>query len=238
MITSHQDIKRVVFDFDNTLYQTEKLKAKFYAMAEIHGYTREEAKDIYNEARVASERIIINLSSYLLVLREQIQADGLTFLNEEVSEIIKNIGHGDGLIPYARELLKHTEDQGLDMYLLSLGVKEWQEEKVAQANISQYFKEGHIVFTDMIKGGKVQVLQELFGADFTGSGTVIFNDKPDETRKMLEAFPNIIAFLRYEPLDDRFSPINFDVLEKDFSGRTVWSEDLRELQRLLQIITT
>lgn len=237
MISPHQHIERVVFDFDNTLYQTEKLKAKFYAMAEIHGYTRQEAKDIYNEARVASERIIINLSSYLVILREQIQADGLTFLNEEVSEIIKKVGHGDGLIPYARELLKHTHEQGLDMYLLSLGVKEWQEEKVEQAKISQFFPEGHIVFTDTIKGGKVSVLKELFGQEFTGSGTVIFNDKPDETRTMLEAFPEIIAFLRYEILDDRFSPINFDVLEKDFPGRVVWSEDLKELQRLLHIIS-
>jgi phosphoglycolate phosphatase-like HAD superfamily hydrolase len=237
MITPHQHIERVVFDFDNTLYQTEKLKAKFYAMAEIHGYTREEAKDIYNEARVASEKIVINLSSYLVILRQQIQADGLTFLSEEVSEIIKKVATGDGLIPYARELLKHTQELGLDRYLLSLGVKEWQEEKVQQANISQYFPEGQIVFTDTIKGGKVQVLKELFGEDFTGQGTIIFNDKPDETRHMLEAFPDIVAFLRYEVLDDRFSPINFDVLEKDFPGRVVWSEDLKELQRLLHIIT-
>lgn len=237
MIHPNSNLHTVVFDFDNTLFETEKLKEKFYAMAEIHGYTREDAKHIYNEARVASERIIINLSSYLVILREQIHADGLTFLSEEVSSIIEKVGKGDGLLPYARELLKFAQVQGLDMYLLSLGVKEWQEEKVRQANIDKFFEDGKIIYTDQIKGGKVQVLRELFGTDFTGANTAIFNDKPDETRLMLESFPDIVAFARYEVKDDRFSPINFDVLEKDFPGRVVWSEDLRELQRILQLVT-
>lgn len=236
MIQLSAPIHTVVFDFDNTLYQTEKLKAKFYAMAEIHGYTREEAKDIYNEARVASERIIINLSSYLVVLREKIQADGITFLNEEVSEIIEKVGKGDGLVPYARDLLKWCAESKLDLRLLSLGVKEWQEEKVAQANIKQFFKTGSIVYTDRIKGGKVSVLRDMFGDEFTGTGVAIFNDKPDETREMLDMFPDITTFVRYEVLDDRFSPINFDVLERDFPGRVVWSEELRELGRILQLV--
>lgn len=237
MILPNTSLRRVVFDFDNTLYQTEKLKAQFYAMAEIHGYTREEAKDIYNAARVASERIIINLSSYLVVLREQIQADGLEFLNEEVSEIITHVGKGDGLLPYARELLKYSYESGMDMYLLSLGVKEWQEEKVAQAKIAQYFDDGHIIYTDQIKGGKGVVLRELFGPEFTGVDTAIFNDKPNETKELLDEFPDMVAFLRYEEKDDRYSPINFDVLERDYPGRVVWSEDLRELQRILELVT-
>lgn len=236
MIQLPAPIHTVVFDFDNTLYQTEKLKAKFYAMAEIHGYTREEAKEIYNDARVASERIIINLSSYLVVLRQQIQADGLTFLNEEVSEIIEKVGKGDGLVPFARELLKWCVDYGLEPHLLSLGVKEWQEEKVQKANIEHFFPKGHIVYTDRIRGGKVAVLKDMFGEDFSGKGVVVFNDKPDETREMLDMFPDLTTFVRYEILDDRFSPINFDILERDFPGRVVWSEDLRELGRILQLV--
>jgi phosphoserine phosphatase len=237
MIEGNKHIKRVVFDFDNTLYQTEKLKAKFYAMAEIHGYTREDAKEIYNEARILSERIVINLSSYLVVLKQQLQADNLTFLSEEVSEIISNVSNGDGLIPYAKELLKYTKDAGYERYLLSLGVREWQEEKVEQTKIKSYFENGNIVYTDKIKSGKIGVLETLFGDDFTGAGMVVFNDKPNETREMLERFPDLLAFARYEVLDDRFSEINFDVLERDFPGRVFWSEELKELRRLLQLIS-
>ncbi len=236
MIEIRQTINTVVFDFDNTLYQTEKLKSKFYAMAEIHGYTREEAKDIYNEARVASERIIINLSSYLNVLREQVEADGIVFLREEVSEIIENVNLGDGLLPYARELLGCCKRRKCNLYLLSLGVKEWQEEKVQQAKINTFFEDGHIIYTDKINGGKVSVLKEILGDDHTGIGVAIFNDKPDETKEILEAFPDIFAFVRREVLDDRYSELNFDLLERDFPGRVVWSEDLKELQRIIQLV--
>lgn len=236
MIETPVRITTAIFDFDNTLYQTERLKAKFYAMAEIHGYTREEAKDIYNEARVVSERIVINLSSYLTVLREQIQADGLSFLSEEVSEIIEKVKLGDGLVPHARELLRFYKQSNRDLYLLSLGVKEWQEEKVRGSGIEHFFGDGHIVYTDKIEGGKIGVICSLFGDKFTGAETVVFNDKPDETRKMLETFPDILAFVRREPLDDRYSALNFDLLEKDFAGRVVWSEDLKELLRLSQVL--
>lgn len=236
MIDTPARISTAIFDFDNTLYQTERLKAKFYAMAEIHGYTREEAKDIYNEARVVSERIVINLSSYLVVLREQVQADGLTFLSEEVSEIIEKVKLGDGLVPHARELLKFYHQAGVTLYLLSLGVREWQEEKVRGSKIEHFFSEQHILYTDKVKEGKIEVIRDLFPSSYTGRETVIFNDKPEETRKILNAFPDIIAFVRREPLDDRYSELNFELLERDFPGRVVWSEDVKELLRLSQAV--
>jgi phosphoserine phosphatase len=237
MITTPGQINTAIFDFDNTLYQTERLKGKFYAMAEIHGYTRKEARDIYDRARIESERIVINLSSYLVVLREQVQRDGRTFLSEEVSEIIEKVKLGSNVVPYANELLRYYAQQGIEMYLLSLGVREWQEEKVQQSNIDRYFKNNHIIYTDRIDGGKIGIIKDILGStNQTGKGCVIFNDKPEETRAMLDAFSDSIAFVRREPLDDRYSELNFDILEKEYPGRVVWSEDLKELLRLSQLL--
>ena len=54
------------------------------------------------------------------------------------------------------------------MYLLSLGVKNWQEEKVEQAGIEPFFPSGHIVYTDRIDTGKEGAMKKLFGKKIFG----------------------------------------------------------------------
>ena len=44
----------VVFDFDNTLFETETLKQGLFEIAEEHGLTQEESRHVYEEARVSN----------------------------------------------------------------------------------------------------------------------------------------------------------------------------------------
>lgn len=231
-MTNKKKIERVVFDFDNTLFDTEAKKSALYRMAEAHGYSRADAKEIYRAARTAQEKIMMSLSSYVHVLRERLHAEGKEFLSGDVSRIIGTMEEGDGLLPGAKELLRYCLSKSLPCYLLSLGVKAWQEEKVKQSGITEFFPRHHIVYTDTLETGKIDVLHKLFGRSFDGAGTVIFNDKPDETAALLTIFPELLAFVRIETRDERYAPDTYRSLADQFPGRVFLSEQLSQLHDL------
>ncbi|MFB6181384.1 MAG: HAD family hydrolase [Candidatus Magasanikbacteria bacterium] len=224
------DTERVIFDFDNTLFDTETKKQRLYNMAQAHGYDREEARDIYKEARTRNEKIIMSLSSYMKTLKDRVNEDGKEFRSEEVSEIITEIKSGDGLLPYASEFLKHCLQEDLDTYILSLGQKDWQQEKVNQSGIEEFMPEEKIIFTNSTKKGKQNILEEVFTKDFEGENTLLINDKPDETKEILSDFPKLVSFLRYEPRDDRYKEKDFEQLQQQYPDRVLfYSQDLKKI---------
>lgn len=236
MIVLKEKITRVVFDFDNTLFDTERRKQLLYEMAMLHGYSKEEGKKMYDEARVVGEKIVISLSSYISILQEYVTRDKKQFRAVDVSNLIQKMHHGDGLLSGAKKLLFWCKSLPVEMYLLSLGVRGWQEEKVAQAGIADFFGDEHIVYTDKVDNGKIKSLRMLFGEDFNGEGTLIFNDKPDETEALLQEFPGLVACVRHEPLDDRFSVNDYVSLKDKFYGRVVCSERLEELNKAATLL--
>lgn len=234
MINGHQPIEQMVFDFDNTLFDTERRKQLLYDMAMLHGYSRDEAKQMYDDARVVGEKIVISLSSFLSILQERATGDGRQFRAVDVSTLIQKMHHGNGLLPGAKKLLHWCHQLPVKMYLLSLGVRGWQEEKVAQAGIAPLFGDERIVYTDKVDDGKQKSLRALFGSEFTGAQTLLFNDKPDETTVLLAAFPDLITCVRREPHDDRFTVEDYIRLEQKFPGRVAWSEQLVDLNVVTQ----
>ena len=222
-------IEHVVFDFDSTLFDTEKKKHGFYEIAKCHGYTLEEAKAMYDESRAIGNRMMISIAGFLSVLRERLARDGKQFQAKEVSEIIDWLNKGVGLLPGAKALLEFSRRQGIPRLLLSLGVREWQAEKVVKSGVDTYFSPEDIVYTDFLDVGKITIIRDRFGASCDGRGLVIFNDKPDETREILRAFPKMFAYVRREVRDDRYEEKDFIELRKEFSGRVIFADDLRTL---------
>ncbi len=228
-----EQITTVIFDFDNTLYDTERRKEFFWQMASVHGYNQVEAYRIYNEARLSEEKIIISLDRFLESLQSNIKKDKKTFLEDKVNDIIIEMEEGTNLLPGARELVEWCFDQHLDCYLLSLGVREWQEMKFQQSTLSAYFPPEKVVITDDFKHGKKDAIEQLFGGRFKGEKTVLINDKPDETRGLLMAFSGMRTLLRREIRDVRYRVKDFKNIEENFPGRAAWSESLITLQQLL-----
>ncbi len=228
-------IKQIVFDFDSTLFDTEKRKKLFYEMAEVHGYSHTQAHGLYDRAWAEREKIVMSLSSYILALKEQLAKDHIEFLAKEVSKKIKEMNKGSGLLPGAKELVVWCRrEERIPCYLLSLGVPQWQAEKVEQSGLGKFFPKKNIIYTEHIRYGKRAALCHLFGKNFDGNGTVLFNDKPDEMRDLLGSFPQLVAFLKIEPRDRRYSPKDYTAVAKDFPGRVVLSESLFELKKKLQ----
>ena len=228
-------IKAVIFDFDNTLFDTEKIKLAMYGFAESWGFSPTEAEDIYQEARGSNgQPIKISLVSFSEALGEHLKKKQKIFWPEKLETAVGRIIEEDSLLAGATDLLGFCQQKNLEMCLLSLGVKEWQEEKVNGSKIGQFFEANKIFFTDDQKVGKVEMLKKIFGGNFIGSGAIIFNDKPDETRDLLLEFPQLIAFIRIEERDLRYQEKDFENLKKDFPNRVFASKKLTELKNILK----
>jgi beta-phosphoglucomutase-like phosphatase (HAD superfamily) len=228
-----QPITQVVFDFDNTLYDTEKRKEFFWSIARIHGYSQVEAYQMYNEARLQGDKITMSLETYLETVKKRLAKDAKDFLTAKVEKIVREMETADQLLPGARDIVEWCQKKKIDSYLLSLGVREWQEAKFYQSGLQSYFDLESVVFTDDSKKGKSDSLVRLFGKRFDGHETIIINDKPDETRELLRDFPKLIALVRREIRDVRYREKDFEKLEKDFPGRVAVAIDLKSLQKIL-----
>ena len=225
---------KVVFDFDNTLFDTEKKKDLFRKIAQVHGYSAEQARELYQMSRNEGRSVVLSLSRYVACVRSKVLEDGKEFLSKEVSCIIEDMNKGDGLLPGAKQLIGYCRHKKFDRYVLSLGEKTWQEEKVQQSGIRHFFEEDNIIFTDDEHTGKVDSLKSLFGSEFEGEDMILFNDKPNETKCLLEAFPKLIALIRRELRDLRYSQDDFDQLTKQFGERVHIHNDLYKLTEVLQ----
>ncbi len=236
MISSSVKISQIVFDFDNTLFDTESLKDVFWRIAALHGYGKRNAQTFYQEARTQGERIMIAMESYLDVLKKHVGQDNREFKAAEVIEAIMDAEKAKRLLPGAVELLTFCKEKEIPRYLLSLGVADWQEDKIKRSGVDAFFDPATIVFTDYINEGKIEALRKLFGENFTGAETVLVNDKPDETAELLKTFPALVALVRREKRDERFEVSDFEKLEQQFPERVAWSEKLSDLQTILQTL--
>lgn len=222
----------VIFDFDSTLFDTEFFKAKIYELATVHGYSLEEAREIYKSARVDDEMIVITLEHFLETLKNKLKVDKKEYYGEAVIPILAVLAAHDGKLPGAAELLTFVNELGFEKKLLSLGIPGWQEQKIEQGKFRKFFTEDEIVFTQHEKLGKVERIKEYAkerGAE-GGRGLIFFNDKPTEIREVLELMPQVIVFGRYERRDQRYTEEQFEKLEEDFPDRFMWSEDLFQLK--------
>ncbi len=189
MIETTRKITQIIFDFDNTLFETEALKDIFWQIALVHGYGKRAAQSMYQEARTAGDKIIIAIESYISVVKKHLLADSRPYKPNEVVTLVVEAENTQRLLPGAKELLAWCEEKKVDRYLLSLGVAEWQERKVWHSGAHHYFSKDHIIYTDAITMGKANVISSVFGQRFAGESTVLFDDKPDETATLLSRFP-------------------------------------------------
>lgn len=230
------EIKRIIFDFDSTLFDTEYIKDIFWHLGSIHGYSLEETQQIYKEARERGETITMAIGSFLIALKKHCINDGKVYNDKKVEHIITKLPRHERLLPGAEDLLIFCKKKPVELYLLSLGVPAWQEEKVKNSGADKFFETDNIIYTDDINVGKEKVLQDLFGDDFKGDGTVMFNDKPDETDILLQRFPDFLMFVKREVRDRRFVKNDFVNLQEKYPDQIIWSENLVDLLTALKNI--
>ena len=215
----------VVFDFDNTLFEAERLKFALYGFVETYGFSQEDAKEMYRLSRDLDGHVTFSPERFCEVLNDAIEKKQQG-ISVDPSFVREHLMQHVGVVTGAIALLKQLKEQQVPMYLLSLGVPEWQHEKVLMSGIDIFFPAEHIQYTTHVHEGKIVAFREIFGADFSGKDTYLFNDKPDETAVLLDTFVDLRAYLRRDPDDMRYAKEDFDALVATYPDRAIYAEDL------------
>ena len=222
----------VLFDLDNTLIDTQRIKQEvFYASAISFGLSEAEAKDIYQSVRNIDGKVILSPQNFAVKLSVRV-GESSDVIEAKMYEKLKQIGK-NLCISGAIELLHGVQKEKLDMYIMTLGVHSWQKEKIQYAGLDMFFpKEKRILpALDLSEeNAKTIALENFFGKKIYEEESILFNDKPEETAKILETYPRMNAFVRYDTNDERFSKKDFEKFEVIFGNRFIFSESLFELQ--------
>lgn len=223
-----QQLKHILFDLDNTLINTEKIKKSFIDIALQSGIETEgKAWEIYDEARKAGGSIKITLDHFLDVLESHVM-----HLDRNNARTLFEHACREGLsFDGVKDLLTILKERTIPFSILTLGIKEWQDEKIRAAGIDRYFSDDkeRILYTERVEDGKVQMLKEKFGDDFTGEGYILFNDKPDETRLLLEVFPKLEVYIHTEHVDKKYGEEFFKELKSTFKDRVVVAKSFSDV---------
>jgi phosphoglycolate phosphatase-like HAD superfamily hydrolase len=231
-VEKFMNLKAVVFDLDNTLINAERVKWFFRRLAEAHGFTDDEAKEIYRLARNHNTgEIAISDERFIQFLEMDLIENGKQLDHKIVEETFKEISENKKELVFAgaEELVEFCKENNWSHYLLSLGVEKWQKKKIAWAGLNKFFNDENTVFTVKENGGKREALQDLFGKDFTGKEVVLFNDRPDESGELLNFFPDLIIFVCRNLQDVRHSEDDWKKFAEKYSGRVVMANSLLEL---------
>lgn len=229
-------IKAALFDLDNTLIRTEVIKNKLFDFLENCGLDSKHARAVYNEARDNNGKNKFSLENFKKVAENYVD-----FNLNEWDKLISDLKSAKGqlLVEGAKELLIFLQENKIPVYVLTLGVKEWQLFKIKKFFIDKLIDEKNIKYTDEedSKKGKIKEIKEILkelnlpNAD----GVVLFNDKPDETGELLEEFQEMNAFVRREKGDLRYDDDSFENMKNKKRVLKI-SDKLNFLEELKQIV--
>jgi hypothetical protein len=228
-------IKATIFDLDSTLFDTETLKEYLFDFLAVCGFRGGKAVAVYKSARDANGKNQFTLDNFKEKLKIRCAEEKVNFNESDWQKMEKELRSKkeELLIGGVKEVLQFLKDKKVPFYILTLGVSEWQKEKIRLAgldkillnkgeNLNECKNIKYTVHEDA-KEGKIKeirdILQEVGPKD--GEGIMFFNDKPDETKEIIMEFPQMKVFVRREIRDKRFS-------DRDF-------EELRNMPQVVQI---
>ena len=179
--------KILVFDLDDTLIDTQKIKKILFDYAGSLGCSGKQIKSMYMEIRDKG----FTLEKYASVLADIAHRPIKEILAEIRAEIMN---HKDELVyKDAMDFLELCKSLGIKLHLFTFGSSVWQAEKIEFLGLKKYFDQ--TVSTDNEAKGKMEELSKIVGKG-AGDDIVLFNDKLKEIVTALERYPKMTACLR------------------------------------------
>jgi FMN phosphatase YigB (HAD superfamily) len=164
----------LIFDFDDTLFDTARLKKDLFTMIAAHRVSDDDILRSYAESQSSG-----NYSFH----------DHVSFLNtkygasipDRIFEDFNQLPFESYLFPYTRKTLE-TLSKDNTLMLLTKGDPEFQSMKVKGSNIESYFKEVYIT----------PLSKEIFLKDMSLTPPFYFiNDKDSENEIIQRMFPDV-----------------------------------------------
>ncbi len=226
----------VIFDLDNTLIHTERIKLDvFYAVAQSYGFSVDESKALYQSIRNEKGRVIFSPQTFA---RELSQRVGVASESIETQLYSAMRNHTEKfIVDGAVDFVQTVAQSGLEMYIMTLGVHAWQEDKIELIGFGEYFPKEKRILPRLDldeKDAKVIALQEYFGDRILQEESILINDKPTETAELLNAFPHMKALVRWDSEDERYTQSDFETCHEQFEERFLYSQSLRELHTVFE----
>ena len=165
----------IIFDFDDTLFDTQLLKEKIFNKLIENGIS----DNIIHKSYKDSQKIlgIYSPNNHIKVLKDLYNID----IGENLNDWITNLNLEHHIFPEVNDLLKNLSSKH-HLVLLTLGDQDFQKFKIDQSQISDYFNEIHIIDYD----------KELFLKELDSEHEIYFvNDKESENESIRNNFPNL-----------------------------------------------
>lgn len=165
----------IIFDFDDTLFDTKSLKEKIFNKLIENGVPF----DVVHQSYKDSQKVlgIYSPNNHIKVLKDIHNID----INENLNDWIMSLDLETYIFPEVNNLLNNLHTKH-NLILLTLGDKDFQSLKINQSQISHYFKEIHII----------DYSKELFLKKIDSNHETYFiNDKDEENNTIEKSFPNL-----------------------------------------------
>lgn len=163
----------IIFDFDDTLFDTKKLKGDIFKEIASHGVNRTLIKKTYKECR----------SAYCLSKHTQILKKHDLLIPKSIHKKVAGYNFKSYLFPGIINDLEKLSKKNY-LILLTKGDKKFQKTKIEGTNISKYFKEVHVTQKNK---------EEFFKKTKYPHPIYFINDKESENKIIKKLFPKIIV---------------------------------------------
>lgn len=225
----------IIFDVDNTLIDTERMKQDiFFVTAMEQGLNLEQAKKVYQDVRNVDGVVEFSAEKFARVLAERVGKDA-DALNVDIQKKLQDIA-SQMCIPGAKEMIEHALQKTSEVYVLTLGVHAWQEQKLVMSGLAELFPKEKRIYPAMdlkAEDAKVVALKDFFGQKIEQEESILINDKPDETTTLLSVYLSMRALVRRDVNDTRFKKKDFEQGHEQYGERFVFNESLFELKKNL-----
>ncbi len=153
---------KLIFDFDDVLFDTSKLKGALFAVLAQHGVVN--AEEMYVKERRNGSPFSLKLFLERACKEENIQAVNIDVLYEEIMSRCHEWCNAEML-----ELVKKYGKE--NCYVVTSGNEEFQKDKLRHSGIEGYVKEVYVV-----PGSKKEIIERL-SEQFAGENVIFVDDK-------------------------------------------------------------
>ncbi|MBU0661068.1 HAD hydrolase-like protein [Patescibacteria group bacterium] len=175
-----------IFDFDDTLFDTQAFKRdRILALREV-GVSQVDYDESYARAYTEGKRTCYSHERHVDVLVD-IGYDRKTIEKALESTMIQIKKY---LFPDAVHMLTECKCTGRKMVLLSLGGVDFQKIKVLGSGIEHFFDEIYMTETS-----KLEIVKQIVSAK-QDEEIYLLNDKIKETQDIVDTFPQVQAVLK------------------------------------------